>query len=262
MATSTIAETKRLPIIFFVPGAWHSPWVFDGVRSILSARGFGTETSSLATVGSADSSVGLSNDAAKVRSALTKLIDNGKEVILVVHSYGGVVASNAVQGLGIEQRTGNGVQGGIVMILYLAAFAIPTKTNFLTALGGSNLPWWKISEDGFFMPIQPLDVFYADVEATLANKAVDALRKMPLRIATDISTYDPREESFEVGYIFAEEDQALPIGAQRAMFAEFPVGSFSASLTSSHSPFLSIPDTLVDVIQRAVEHVLGKRSAK
>ncbi|KAI8947352.1 Alpha/beta hydrolase fold-1 [Xylaria longipes] len=260
MATSTTTEIKTTPTLFFTPGAWHDPWVFDSVRSILSARGFETETSSLATVGSVDPSVGMCSDAAKIRSALSNLINEGKEVILVAHSYGGIVASNAVDGLGIEQRTSNSLNGSIIMILYLAAFVVPAGTDLKTNLGGSYPPWWNISMGGFITPMKPQDVFCADVEASLASKAVATLKPMPLQMAKDISTYDPRDGTFEVGYIFAEKDQAIPIGAQNAMFSQFPVGSFAARLDSSHSPFLSMPNTLADTIERATKYVLAKRS--
>ncbi|KAI0435890.1 hypothetical protein F4803DRAFT_265584 [Xylaria telfairii] len=261
MAASINTGNKAAPTIFFIPGAWHDPWVFDSVRSILSARGFETETSSLATVGSTDPSVGVFSDAAKVRSALITLVDEGKEVVLVPHSYGGVVASNAVDGLGIKQRRSSGLSGGIIIILFLAAFIIPTGTDVKTNLGGCP-PWWKISEDGFFTPMQPLAVLYADVQTSLANKAIAALKPMPLQMAKDISAYDPRDGTFELGYIFAEKDEALDISAQDDMFSRFPVGSFAARLDSSHSPFLSMPDTLADTIRSAIKHVLAKRSLK
>ncbi|TRX88533.1 hypothetical protein FHL15_010572 [Xylaria flabelliformis] len=260
MAVTTTIETKTAPTIFFIPGAWHEPWVFDSVRSILSARGFETKASSLATVGSTGPKVGLPVDAARIRSALTILVNEGKEVVLVAHSYGGIVASNSVNGLGIQQRATSGLKGGIIMILYLAAFAIPVGTDLLMNFGGSYAPWWDISK-GFFIPIQPLDVFYADVETSLAEKAVAALKPMPLKIVKEKSAYDPRG-TFEAGYIFAEKDQALPISAQNAMFSQFPAGSFSARLDSSHSPFLSMPETLADTIENATKYVLAKRSSE
>ncbi|KAI0184663.1 Alpha/beta hydrolase fold-1 [Xylaria flabelliformis] len=260
MEVATTTEKKTTPTVFFIPGAWHEPWVFDSVRSILSARGFETEASSLATIGSADPSGGLHVDAAKIRSALTGLVNEGKEVVLVAHSYGGIVASNSVDGLGIKQRATSGVKGGIIMILYLAAFAIPVGTNLLMNFGGSYAAWWNIVKD-FFTPIEPLDVFYDDVEASLAEKAVAALRPMPLQIVKDISAYDPRG-TFEAGYIFARKDQALPISTQNVMFSLFPAGSFSARLDSSHSPFLSMPDALADTIENATKYVLAKRSSE
>ncbi|KAI3318920.1 hypothetical protein HD806DRAFT_510393 [Xylariaceae sp. AK1471] len=250
------------PTIFFTPGGWHDPSCFDSVRSILSTRGFETEASPLATVGCNDASVGVFDDAKQVRSALTKLVDAGKEVVLVPHSYGGIVVSNAVEGLGIHQRASNGKEGGVIMILYLAACAIPAKTSFLMNYGGSYPDTWIVSEDELFvMPDKSLETFYADVEPSLANKAVASLRVIPLQTVRDVSAYEPWNEGFEVGYVFTEEDRALPMAAQKAGFSMFPAGSFNASLASSHSPFLSMPDTVADTIQNATEFVLKKRSS-
>ncbi|KAI6084701.1 hypothetical protein F4821DRAFT_261600 [Hypoxylon rubiginosum] len=247
------------PAIFFVPGAWHQPWVFDGVRSTLSNRGFETDTSALATVGSMNASVGVLDDAAVIRSALLGLIEAGKEVVVVAHSYGGVVASNSVQDLSISQRTADGKAGGITLLLYLCAFVVPVETSLLMALNNVFPDWWNVTEDRqFITPIDPSNVFYADVKPPLAAKAVAALEPMPFQMAIDKSTYAPFNEAFEVGYIFTEKDQALDVGAQRGMFSQFPAGSFSASLDSSHSPFLSMPVTLADIIQDAINHVRGK----
>ncbi|KAI6087579.1 hypothetical protein F4821DRAFT_105678 [Hypoxylon rubiginosum] len=230
------------PAIFFVPGAWHQPWVFDGVRSTLSNRGFETNTSALATVGSKNASVGVLDDAAVIRSALLRLIEAGKEV-----------------DLSISQRTADGKAGGITLLLYLCAFVVPVETSLLMALNNVFPDWWNVTEDRqFITPIDPSNVFYADVNPPLAAKAVAALEPMPFQMAIDKSTYAPFNEAFEVGYIFMEKDQALDVSAQRGMFSQFPAGSFSASLDSSHSPFLSMPVTLADIIQDAINHVRGK----
>lgn len=79
-------------------------------------------------------------------------------------------------------------------------------------------------------------------------------------MALDKSTYAPLNEDFEVGYVFTEKDQALDVSAQRGMFSQFPAGSFSASLDSSHSPFLSMPVALADAIQDAVNYIQTKKS--
>ncbi|KAK5636312.1 hypothetical protein RRF57_012024 [Xylaria bambusicola] len=103
-------------------------------------------------------------------------------------------------------------------------------------------------------------MFYHDVEPSLAQKAVDALLPMPVRSTTDVSLFDPRDGGFEVGYIFTEEDKAVPIDAQKGLFAVFPAGSFSASLPTSHSPFLSNSNALADTIQKATKHLFVKTS--
>jgi hypothetical protein len=110
-------------------------------------------------------------------------------------------------------------------------------------------------------PRQPLDLLYADVEPSLAEKAVSSLRPTPVRIAWDVSAHAPWSEGFDVGYVFTEEDKAVDISGQKAMFSLFPAGSFSASLISSHSPFFSVPDALADTIQDAAEFVLKRRAS-
>lgn len=146
-AALLVAMTST-PVVFFVPGAWHEPWVFDDVRSTLSDRGFETGTSALATVGSKNARVGVLDDAAVIRSALLELIDAGKEVVVVAHSYGGVVASNSVRGLSISQRAADGKVGGIALLLYLCAFVVPVETSLLMAVNNVFPDWWNVTEVG------------------------------------------------------------------------------------------------------------------
>lgn len=146
MAASAVQVSKNSPTIFFIPGAWHHPWIFDDVRNVLSTRGYETDSSTLVTVGSKNASAGVIDDAVEVRSALLKLVEAGKEVILVAHSYGGLVASNSVQGLSADQRSANDKPGGIIMLVFLCAFVVPVGTSLLTAHGDVYPDWWNVTE--------------------------------------------------------------------------------------------------------------------
>ncbi|KAH7336389.1 hypothetical protein BKA65DRAFT_563487 [Rhexocercosporidium sp. MPI-PUGE-AT-0058] len=98
-ASSVLAAPAKLdilPTIVFTPGAWHGTWAFDKVRSQLESLGYPTEAVALPSVGSNNLTVGLAEDAAALRTELTTLADAGKEIVMVVHSYGGVVRTNAV----------------------------------------------------------------------------------------------------------------------------------------------------------------------
>ncbi|KAI1802695.1 Alpha/beta hydrolase fold-1 [Daldinia bambusicola] len=249
------------PTILFVPGAAHEPWVFDDVRDALSKRGFETDAAALATASSGDATLGLYADVAAIRSALVRLIDAGKEVVLVAHSYGGMVASNAVEGLGIKQRAAEGKAGGVIIILYLSAFALPVGVSLMMSFQNKLPDWWIPTEDNKFLtPIKTEEHFYHDVEPSLTAKAVAGLKPMPMQMLLEESRYSPLNEGFDVGYIFLEDDKALVMDAQRAMFSQFPAGSFSASLYASHSPFLSMPAALADTIRDSISHVRGKNS--
>lgn len=104
-------------------------------------------------------------------------------------------------------------------------------------------------------PKDPNRIFYADVKPEIAAKAVAAIAPMSLRSTTDPSTFAPWTQGFKMGYIFTEDDQAIPLVVQQGMASLFPDGSFTASLKSSHSPFLSMPEKLGEVLQEVADGV-------
>ena len=129
------------PTIVFAPGAWHTPDCFDPARKTLEERGWSVEAISYPSVGAEPPTVGLADDAGVVREALQRLADEGKSIVLVVHSYGGLVGANAVEGLGYKQRSQQGKPGGVIMFVYLSAFVTPLGKCIIEMLGGQPLPW-------------------------------------------------------------------------------------------------------------------------
>lgn len=142
-STALAAPAPRdvLPTIVFTPGAWHGTWAFDMVRDSLKGLGYPTEAVALPSVGNTNASVGVAEDAAALAAELATLTDAGKDVVMVCHSYGGVVASTAVEGYGYKNRTAAGLDGGVIMLVYMTAFAAPAGTSLLDALGDEYL-WW------------------------------------------------------------------------------------------------------------------------
>jgi hypothetical protein len=99
----TTMAVKNTPIYVFVPGAWHTPDTFDGIRALLSKRGHDSEAINLPSVGAAEpTKSGLHADIAHTYVVLRALADQGRQIIVVMHSYGGMVGSGAVEGLGYE----------------------------------------------------------------------------------------------------------------------------------------------------------------
>lgn len=133
--------TTTLPTIVFTPGAWHGTWAFDTVRSGLEALGYPTVAVALPSVGSTNASVGVADDAAALVAELDTLAGEGKDIVMVCHSYGGVVASAASEGYGQKNRSAAGEDGGVIMLAYMTAFAMPAGESLLDGLGGEYL-WW------------------------------------------------------------------------------------------------------------------------
>lgn len=68
---------------------------------------------------------GLAEDTANMRSYVKKLVESGRRVIALLHSYGGQVGTNALHGLGLEGRSAKGLLGGVSDLVYMGAFALP-----------------------------------------------------------------------------------------------------------------------------------------
>lgn len=131
------------PTIVLVPGAWCTPVVYDTLRATLTSRGLPSTAIAHPSIGAEPPSKTLADDVAHLRSELVSLIDKGKDIILVLHSYGGVVGSGAVEGLGSAERAQQGKPGGVIMVVYMSAFAIPKGKSLLDMLGGRFLPFMK-----------------------------------------------------------------------------------------------------------------------
>jgi pimeloyl-ACP methyl ester carboxylesterase len=134
--------TADKPTVVFVPGAWHLSDGFDLCRSQLSTLGYPTIGLDHPSIGD-DRSKALAEDTANIRSALLGLLEDDKEVVVICHSYGGVPTGNAVEKLGYPERKEKGERGGVVMVIYMAAFALPVGISLLDALGGSHSLWVK-----------------------------------------------------------------------------------------------------------------------
>lgn len=121
------------PVIVIVPGAWQKPVVWNDLVQRLHTADFEAIHVELRTIGSTVTPLhGLADDVAAVRSVLGELASQSKTALLLGHSSGGLVGSNAMKG-----------QDNVVGMIYLAAFAIPHGKALLDMLGGKPLPWME-----------------------------------------------------------------------------------------------------------------------
>lgn len=114
------------PTIVFVPGFWEGAEPFARVTSLLQSQGYPTQVIELPSTGTVSpGNPGMYDDITAIRSAVTKLVENGETVILVPHSAGGFLASNAIKGLGIQVRRENNLMGGVSKIVFLTGAIFP-----------------------------------------------------------------------------------------------------------------------------------------
>jgi pimeloyl-ACP methyl ester carboxylesterase len=111
------------PTILFVPGLWEGPSVFTTVIHSLHTLSYPTQTISLPSTGSnSPGNPTMRDDEATVRSVLQKLIvEEEKDVMMVMHSAGGFLGSAATEGLDRKKREKEGKRGGVVRCVFLCA---------------------------------------------------------------------------------------------------------------------------------------------
>jgi pimeloyl-ACP methyl ester carboxylesterase len=215
----------------FVDG---SGW--QGVYQQLTKDGFAVSVVQNPTVSHADD------------VAVTKrVIDAVSEpVILVGHSYGGAVITEA------------GNDPKVAALVYIAAF-VPDKgesVNTLIAGFPTDGPQPPIlpPQDGFLL----LDrdkfraSFAGDLEAEQAAFMADS--QVPWGVGAlggEIS--EPAWRSKPSWYLVTTEDRMIPPSAQHEMAAR--AGSTVAEAAGSHSIYVSKPEAVADLIERAASEV-------
>lgn len=113
--------------ILLVTGSFVPPGVYDTVVDAVQARGIQMRALHSPTVGLAPQqgrdgvAPTMYDDAAFIGQEVDKLADQGKRVILIAHSYGGIPTSQSVQGRTCADRQKEGKKGGLVRLAYMTS---------------------------------------------------------------------------------------------------------------------------------------------
>ena len=130
------------PTIVLVPGAWHTPAIYSGVVEDLSKHGYPTVSLPLASVGANPPHADFNGDVEAIRTCLTKLVSEDKDVVLVVHSYSGLPGGEAPKGLAKKDREAQNLKGGVIRYVVINGFATPPGFQPVTPENYSQFPEW------------------------------------------------------------------------------------------------------------------------
>ena len=131
---------STFPSILIIPGAWHPNSLYKGLADELEQIGFPTRTVSLLSLNSSDpGNPNCRADSDSIRQTLSALIDKeGKDMILLAYSYGGMPCGAAARGL---SRLADRKLSGVVGLIYWAGIIVPEGENLIGYLGGETPPW-------------------------------------------------------------------------------------------------------------------------
>lgn len=125
------------PHLVLIPGAWHSGECFDTLLPYLKKAGYETTALTLPSVGAEPPVTSLDPDVEHIRRSIIPLLDDGKEVVVVMHSYGGQAGTGSLRGLSKPEREKNGEGGGVLGLVYLTAWLLPEGQS-IRAYGGGR----------------------------------------------------------------------------------------------------------------------------
>ncbi|CZS99810.1 uncharacterized protein RCO7_01628 [Rhynchosporium graminicola] len=245
------------PTIVIVPGAWQLASGWSEFAILLRNARYGVEVVSYPSVGGTVSPLpGLADDVAATQEILRKVLGKGKEVILLCHSYGGVVGSCAVEGYSSVERKREGRRGGVSLLVYMSAFMIPRGRSLLDMLNGEPLPWMNVQgEKTVAVESMMKDVIYNDMSDEQAAKHKAHTSYSSTSVFASTSTFEPWSNGIDCAYIFCTEDNALILPIQQAMVQQLGPEPVTWSLKSGHCPFQSVPDQLLEVMKKAADRV-------
>jgi pimeloyl-ACP methyl ester carboxylesterase len=229
-----------------VHGAWHGAWCWFKTAPLLQILGHKVITPDLPAHGidkAATASVTLKAYAERVIDVLDACPE---PVILVGHSMGGVVITEAAQ-----TRPGK-----ISKLVYVTAFLLEDGETLLDVATQDPLalvmPNLVMSADQSSATLKDEvlnEAFYGDCspsDIALARSLLVPQAGAPF--ATPVHTTADAWGSVERFYIECLQDRAISIDSQRSMIKKNGVVRVH-SMDTSHSPFLSAPQELVDHLE-------------
>ena len=223
--------------VVLVHGAWHGAWCWSQVVARLDAAGVATLAIDLPGHGDdARPLTDLHGHGDAVRAALDTVAG---PVVLVGHSYGGAAITDA------------GVHRSVRHLVYVSAFCLDAHetvmANDLTGGEGNDLEVAiRVQEDGTATIDPALAVlpFYADCDpgasaaavARLGPESLVGFGQSPRAVA-----WRERPSTFAL----CTEDRAVMPALQRRLAARC---ESVVEWPTSHSPFLSRPDLVADLV--------------
>ncbi len=227
------------PTLVLVHGAWYGSWAWEPLMRTMADTD--VRTVSLTTVGGDPSRLGdMPRDAASVRAAVDA-IDG--PVVVCAHSYGGIPMTQGLAGA-----------ANVVRLVYLCAFQLSTGESLLGSLGGVPPDWWDVHEEAGYVDAQrPEEVFFHDCGPELQAEASAKVRASHMALSAKHQTLTAAAwSSIPSTYVVCTQDQAISADAQRAMAERS--GSV-VELDASHSPFLSMPDKVAELLNDERRHL-------
>ena len=226
--------TNVRPVVVLVHGGFVDGGGWEGVYRVLKKDGYDVSIVQNPTLS-------LAGDVAATRQIIGQARG---PVVLVGHSYGGVVITDA------------GNDSKVSKLVYIAAFAPDTGESVASLIKnpvpGAPVPPILPPQDGFlFLDKEKFAAsFAADVDAEKAAFMADS--QVPWGVgALEGAVSEPAWKTKPGWYLVATDDRMIPPPAQRFMTER--ARSTVVESAGSHAIYISRPDDVASIIKKAAQ---------
>ncbi|KAH7123758.1 Alpha/beta hydrolase fold-1 [Dendryphion nanum] len=220
------------------------------ITSKLQHEGYTVYARQMPSVGNSTPDKGLHKDITAACDLVSEAIGEGNDVVVVAHSWGGVVAGSALAGLGKKERTAEGKKGGVIKTAYMAAFILPEGVSLMDAIQHGVREWQDIDQP--YAPATGPGLIYNDLSEAEQQYWQSQLQTQ------DMATFHAKTtaaswQNIPTSYLLCENDMAIPAELQERMALSVKEAGAEIEVTrleSGHSPFLSKPDETVEWLRK------------
>ncbi|PGG98166.1 hypothetical protein GX51_06953 [Blastomyces parvus] len=270
------------PTILLVHGGWQSPAVWAFVTPLLEKAGYSVSPVALKSPGMIPAAPDFSCDVDAIRSAVEAVLDCGKDVLVVMHSYAAVAGCEALKAFHGEMKGyahGGAVgddkkeevsravkksadsadpelakyiprRGRIVHLAFIVGMVLPVGKSLWTP---ERTEW-----TGFELKDEQIRIldgparFYNDLPPLAQHYWSSKLKLQPRPVFFSPLTY-PAYRHYPCSYLMCKLDRAVPFKVQTRMvfgagIARDRIGTLE---DAGHSPMISQPGKVARFIRRA-----------
>ncbi|CAI7654683.1 unnamed protein product [Penicillium pancosmium] len=205
------------------------------------------------------------DDLDAARTAVAAETSNGRNVVVIAHSYGGMVGSSVIKGFAKSKESplSENQFGYVIGLILIASGFNLTGLSFMDPFFGHPPPAWRVNNETGYAELvtPPRDLFYHDLPDDEAEYWVSELTTQSLKALFEGGEFTYAGwQDVPSWYIGTVEDHGLPVLAQRlsvGMAREMGGVVEHRELQTSHSPFLSQPALTARIILEAVAAFTG-----
>ncbi|KAK8036140.1 alpha/beta-Hydrolase [Apiospora rasikravindrae] len=253
------------PFFVLLHGAWHTPNCFTPLVSALQEAGFDNRVicPALPSSNATPLPTDWNADVEVIRTTVSKLIEN-HDVVVVMHSFSGLTGGTSLEGLDKQSCTAKGFTGGVIRLVYIAAFLVPE--GFQHSPGGTRdnmVPQMKTDMDAGSITILPedaKDMFYQDVDDATAAELAKDLQPQSLGAYWCKTTF-AAWRYIPTTYIICKRDVPTTVTAIHWLIETAKASGphkidAVIEADAGHSPFVSKPQWLADTLLAEVNRAL------